>query len=133
MAAVRKAAVFIWMGMLPPRRYRRPPCRLFLMQSIPVGRAHPPLTLSCGALSESRTGGGDWQAVVQHAPWDPAQTAMMICDMWNRRRCRSASACVAGENWPSTLESKIETGNCNCATRSGSDKARCPEARSDAA
>ena len=36
----------------------------------------------------------DWQLVQQPAAWDPAQTAAVLCDMWDQHWCQGASARV---------------------------------------
>ena len=44
---------------------------------------------------ETQKGYGDWHEFEQKAAWNPERTAVVICDMWNRHWCKSASARVA--------------------------------------
>lgn len=36
-----------------------------------------------------------WEQVTNHAHWEPARSAVVICDMWDTHSCRSAAARVA--------------------------------------
>ena len=36
-----------------------------------------------------------WEQVTNHARWEPTRTAAVICDMWDRHWCKSATARVA--------------------------------------
>src|SRR5438477_2418754 len=44
---------------------------------------------------EKTKGSGDYQAVEKTVEWDPAKTAIIICDMWDQHWCKGASARVA--------------------------------------
>jgi nicotinamidase-related amidase len=54
-----------------------------------------PLELRLRSLQEETPGQGDWRISHQTARWDPARTAVVICDMWDQHWCRSATARVA--------------------------------------
>ena len=53
------------------------------------------LQLDLRRLRKLDTGVDQWQQVTNHAHWDPSRTAAVVCDMWNRHWCKSATARVA--------------------------------------
>src|SRR4051812_46066396 len=53
------------------------------------------LDLHSRTRSELVKGKGDWQMTEQTVHWNPKQTAMVICDMWNQHWCKGATARVA--------------------------------------
>ena len=57
--------------------------------------ADSPLNLVLRRSVETQKGSGNWRETEQKASWDPAQTAVVICDMWNRHWCESATRRVA--------------------------------------
>jgi nicotinamidase-related amidase len=57
----------------------------------PVLVGAQPLELSLRSL---RPAGGDdtaWRSVEERVSWDPAQTALVICDMWDQHWCQGAT------------------------------------------
>ena len=46
-------------------------------------------------LAPSPGESNQWQVIQSQVPWDPAQTAVVICDMWDRHWCKGATARVA--------------------------------------
>ncbi len=61
--------------------------------------AQPPrsgaLELDLRQLRKLETGIDKWEMVTNHARWEPSRTAAVICDMWDRHWCKSATARVA--------------------------------------
>jgi len=67
------------------------PCSQILAAS--VASATLPVNLrSRVALAEAAD---QFRVVYQHAEWDPAETAIIICDMWNEHWCQGATQRVA--------------------------------------
>ena len=54
-----------------------------------------PLDLQLRSLHKLDTGVDQWEQVTNHARWEPTRTAAVICDMWDRHWCKSATARVA--------------------------------------
>ncbi len=54
-----------------------------------------PLVWHARSRVESEPGKGDWQSVERELSWRPAQTAIIVCDMWDRHWCRGATERVA--------------------------------------
>jgi len=54
-----------------------------------------PLFLPTRSRVETAKGSGQWQVVEKTVAWDPARTAIVICDMWNEHWCKGASERVA--------------------------------------
>ncbi|MBI4663589.1 MAG: cysteine hydrolase family protein [Verrucomicrobia bacterium] len=44
---------------------------------------------------ETREGSGQYRVVEKNTKWDPSETALIICDMWDQHWCKGASARVA--------------------------------------
>jgi len=57
--------------------------------------ADSPLNLVLRRSVETQKGSGNWRETEQKSSWNPAQTAVVICDMWNRHWCESAHGRVA--------------------------------------
>jgi nicotinamidase-related amidase len=59
--------------------------------------AAPDTNLQLDLRSLERTGDDPdkWRVVHRKTSWDPAKTAVVICDMWDRHWCKSATARVA--------------------------------------
>jgi nicotinamidase-related amidase/type 1 glutamine amidotransferase len=57
--------------------------------------AGPPLRLQLRTRAEVAPESGRFRAVTTPANWNPAETAIVICDMWNDHYCRNASRRVA--------------------------------------
>ncbi len=53
------------------------------------------LELDMRQLRKLDTGVDKWEPVTNHIRWEPSRTAAVICDMWNRHWCKSATARVA--------------------------------------
>src|ERR1039458_7128732 len=63
-----------------------------------VVAALPPsgsLELDMRRLQKMDTGVDQWEQVTNHVQWEPARTAVVICDMWNQHWCNGATARVA--------------------------------------
>jgi nicotinamidase-related amidase len=54
-----------------------------------------PIRLRLERLAETAPGSGQWQESQQPADWQPGQTAVVICDMWDQHWCKGATARVA--------------------------------------
>jgi alpha-L-fucosidase len=57
--------------------------------------AERPLHLNLRSLERTDAGTDQWRVVQRSAEWEPARTAVVICDMWNQHWCKSATARVA--------------------------------------
>jgi nicotinamidase-related amidase/type 1 glutamine amidotransferase len=57
--------------------------------------AAKPLALHARTRVETKPGSGHFNAVNQPLVWDPARTAIVVCDMWNVHWCRGATKRVA--------------------------------------
>jgi nicotinamidase-related amidase/type 1 glutamine amidotransferase len=55
----------------------------------------PPLVLHARMRIETKPGTGHFNAVTRPLTWDPAHTAIVVCDMWNEHWCRGATRRVA--------------------------------------
>jgi nicotinamidase-related amidase/type 1 glutamine amidotransferase len=44
---------------------------------------------------ETKPGSGRFHAITETVEWDPAKTAIVVCDMWNQHWCRGATRRVA--------------------------------------
>ena len=53
------------------------------------------LTLHCRTRTEVAEGSDRFRAVTKAVHWKPAETAIVICDMWNNHYCRNAARRVA--------------------------------------
>src|SRR2546426_10019059 len=53
------------------------------------------LELHTRSCVESAKGSGEWRTVEKFVQWEPRQTAVVICDMWNQHWCMGATARVA--------------------------------------
>lgn len=58
-----------------------------------------PLQLKLRRLVETEPGRDQWKVVETTAEWEPAGTAVVICDMWDKHSCKGAAARV-GEMAP---------------------------------
>lgn len=54
-----------------------------------------PLTLTLRTLKADSTQSNRWHVVETPALWEPAATAVVICDMWDHHWCKGASSRVA--------------------------------------
>ncbi len=69
------------------------PLSLFGADAQPLGSGA--LELDLRRLRRSDTGVDRWEQVTNHARWEPSRTAAVVCDMWDRHWCKSATARVA--------------------------------------
>jgi type 1 glutamine amidotransferase/nicotinamidase-related amidase len=53
------------------------------------------LRLSTRARVETAKGSGEWQVIEKTIGWEPRQTAIVICDMWDKHTCAGATRRVA--------------------------------------
>jgi nicotinamidase-related amidase/type 1 glutamine amidotransferase len=60
-----------------------------------AGHAAEPLTLHLRSRTEVAPGGGRFHAVTEPVEWDPRETAIVVCDMWDAHTCPAASRRVA--------------------------------------
>ncbi|HUY92028.1 MAG TPA: ThuA domain-containing protein [Pirellulales bacterium] len=73
----------------------------FLTSAFPVltiaapVRGAEPLRLHLRSRAETAAGSGKFQVAVGEAEWDPAKTAIIVCDMWDQHWCRGATERVA--------------------------------------
>jgi len=61
----------------------------------PAAKSSESLTLATRHRAESTKGNGDWQAIEAPAQWNAKQTALVLCDMWNKHTCEGATRRVA--------------------------------------
>jgi nicotinamidase-related amidase/type 1 glutamine amidotransferase len=54
-----------------------------------------PLVLHLRRRVETKPGSGRFHAVTESVAWEPAKTAIVVCDMWNQHWCRGATRRVA--------------------------------------
>jgi nicotinamidase-related amidase/type 1 glutamine amidotransferase len=60
-----------------------------------LAAAEKPLTLHLRKRVETKHGSGRFHAVTETVAWDPAKTAIIVCDMWNEHWCKGATRRVA--------------------------------------
>lgn len=53
------------------------------------------LDLNARSRIESSPGSGEWKPITSSLKWDAAKTAIVVCDMWDRHWCPSATERVA--------------------------------------
>jgi type 1 glutamine amidotransferase/nicotinamidase-related amidase len=53
--------------------------------------AGSPLTLNTRSRVETAKSSGEWQVVEKTTSWQPRQTALVICDMWDKHTCAGAT------------------------------------------
>jgi nicotinamidase-related amidase len=61
----------------------------------PVLAGAQPLELNLRSLRPAEGGDAPWRSVEERVTWDPAQTALVICDMWDQHWCRGATERVS--------------------------------------
>jgi len=71
------------------------PPLLLLACASPGFAADKPLHLSTRARLETAKGSGEWQMIEKATVWEPHQTALVICDMWDKHTCQGATRRVA--------------------------------------
>jgi nicotinamidase-related amidase len=54
-----------------------------------------PLNLKLHRLVETKPGSQEWREAETPTRWEPKQTAVVICDMWDKHWCQGATARVA--------------------------------------
>ena len=52
--------------------------------------AAPPLQLALQSRVEAGPGSGEFRVATTVATWDPGQTAIIVCDMWDLHHCKNA-------------------------------------------
>jgi len=57
--------------------------------------AQKPLTFHVRKRVETKAGSGRFHAVTETVAWEPAKTAIIVCDMWNEHWCKGATRRVA--------------------------------------
>ena len=60
-----------------------------------LAAAEKPLTLHLRKRVETKHGSGRFHAVTETVAWNPAKTAIVVCDMWNEHWCKGATRRVA--------------------------------------
>ncbi|HET6325479.1 MAG TPA: isochorismatase family protein [Planctomycetaceae bacterium] len=60
-----------------------------------TGPSAKPLSLHARTRVETKPGSGHFNAVTKALAWDPARTAIIVCDMWNQHWCNDATKRVA--------------------------------------
>jgi nicotinamidase-related amidase/type 1 glutamine amidotransferase len=68
---------------------------LTLLAVTPILSAADPLVLHTRTRVETSPGSGRFHTIVRPESWDPAKTAIVICDMWDRHWCQGATRRVA--------------------------------------
>jgi nicotinamidase-related amidase len=67
----------------------------WLVLATAVSAAAEPLVLTQRRLVPSPADTNQWRVNEQRVQWEPARTAVVICDMWNQHWCKGATARVA--------------------------------------
>ena len=70
-------------------------CCMLSIFAFAAGVRAEPLELHTRSRHETSRGSGDWQVVEKTVAWEPKETAVVICDMWNQHWCKGATARVA--------------------------------------
>lgn len=73
---MRSASAAVWM--------------LFLAMAWPVVAAEP-LSLTLREQRETRPGSGRYHTLTRPESWDPQQTAIILCDVWDSHTCKNAA------------------------------------------
>ncbi|HUY34794.1 MAG TPA: ThuA domain-containing protein [Pirellulales bacterium] len=60
-----------------------------------AAHAAEPLRLRLRSRLETTAGSGEFHVVAGEAEWNPAKTAIVVCDMWDQHWCRGATERVA--------------------------------------
>ena len=66
------------------------PAVALLTAPVTSGADDAPLTLKLRSRVEDPANKGQFQAVEKPASWDPKQTAIIVCDMWDLHHCLNA-------------------------------------------
>ena len=79
-----------------PRQATRNPL-YFLLASLllPLALAAETLSLPARSRAETSPGSGEWRSTEKSLQWNAAKTAIVVCDMWDRHWCPSATERVA--------------------------------------
>jgi nicotinamidase-related amidase len=64
-------------------------------EELKISREDNIIKLEARSRLELPQGSGRYQVVTEIAEWEPAKTAIIICDMWDKHWCSSATARVA--------------------------------------
>ncbi len=70
-------------------------CSLLPAMKTAAAQTAEPLQLNLRGRVEAQDQPGGFQVVASTAQWDPAKTAIVICDMWDQHWCRGATERVA--------------------------------------
>lgn len=62
---------------------------------LPIALGAESLSLPARSRAETRPGSGEWRAVEKQFHWEPSKTAIVVCDMWDKHWCPSATERVA--------------------------------------
>lgn len=62
---------------------------------LPLALAAETLTLPTRSRAEMPHGSGEWRVVEKELYWEASKTAIVVCDMWNKHWCPSATERVA--------------------------------------
>ncbi len=68
---------------------------LLVLAPAPNRLCGAPLELRLRSLVQAESNKDEWQVGQKSVNWDPAHTAVVICDMWDQHWCRGATARVA--------------------------------------
>jgi nicotinamidase-related amidase len=68
---------------------------LFFVSMAVLAADPAPLKLSARSRVQTPPGNGNWVERTTAVEWDPARTAVIICDMWDKHWCPTATARVA--------------------------------------
>jgi nicotinamidase-related amidase len=74
---------------------RRTLWSLLLVSTSLAALAAEPLKLHTRRQIESAPKSGEWRGAEKTIEWEPAKTAIIICDMWDRHWCKGATERVA--------------------------------------
>src|SRR5437660_2339739 len=73
----------------------KPPSAALLLLLVPALVHSAPLTLHTRSREHVAGDTNHWQVTEKTIEWDPARTAIVICDMWNEHWCKGATERVA--------------------------------------
>lgn len=77
--------------------HRRQNRLVFLLATLllPISLAAEILSLPARSRSETQSGSGEWRVVEKELRWESSHTAIVVCDMWDKHWCPSATERVA--------------------------------------
>ena len=63
---------------------------VFLIAALPFSVVAEPIELSLRSQQETKAGSGRYHQTIQAETWQPGQTALILCDVWDSHTCQNA-------------------------------------------